>query len=673
MAKTIHFCETEPNDNLVETARNNLLDNLSICDLEKLEKIFKSKRPGLYRDEFYQAIQSFYNKEKLENLQTNRLFEEITENKKETITWNDLLDYLIKNIYPEIRNRLSLRVSSIETVAHTKNESVAKIVLIETEQYFCYAIILKHGRVGLYDGNLNFLTSYHAIMTREDLTRPEDERRRRNRWVTDAIFCPDTLMFIITNTARSIVIYEASGLEHVAYWLILSTPNILECLSYKSFTKLDLTNYSHSVLFSGDCNGEVMSFTFLQPKNGLLRRKRNDDITLFYWRDFIKENEFVKVKNYGRIHGDSIKHIKYFDEVNLLLTCSKDQNASVVIKDGSNKKKTVFYKVTEGVSCFALSTSSKILITGSNNGLIRLWNTFLAKPIALFSEYQQEVIDIQIMESQDLFFSCSNDAIFKLWDLKEHTCLQTIKLKFPSFRIHGKLIEWGINCMYPGPRRKNPDESSKLEIKKECFGISDINEMKLEFDDKASRNANLWDRSCILVTCCNYIAKLRTNFTEASIEYGFSFPILPPPPLQNSVLIPSNWGLQSDGFDLNKFEQKHDPCTEKRLRELDFILNKDILEEIGTRSDINYKIAILESKKEKMRSKVALGSPYLALDLHEIPPLRLSEDLPKNKKYHQKIKLLLDEATHKDSVFSSPESSSSRSKSSKSSTVELPY
>ena len=105
-----------------------------------------------------------------------------------------------------------------------------KIVLIETEKYFCYAMISKHGRIGLYDGNLNFLTSYHVIMTREDITRSEDERRRRNRWVTDAIFCEDVLMFIVTNTARSIMIYEASGLRHVPYWLVLSTPNIVEVI-----------------------------------------------------------------------------------------------------------------------------------------------------------------------------------------------------------------------------------------------------------------------------------------------------------------------------------------------------------------------------------------------------------------------------------------------------------
>lgn len=63
---------------------------------------------------------------------------------------------------------------------------------------------------------------------------------------------------------------------------------------------------------------------------------------------------------------------------------------------------------------------------------------------------------------------------------------------------------------------------------------------------------NIWERSCVLITCCNYIARLRTNFANASIEYGFTNPILPPPPLQNSVLIPLNWGLQSESTHIER-------------------------------------------------------------------------------------------------------------------------
>lgn len=103
-----------------------------------------------------------------------------------------------------------------------------KIVLIETENHFCYVIISKHGHVGLYDGNMEFLTSYYVIMSREDTFVKDEERRRRNRWITNAIFCKDVQMLIITNSARSITIYDASSLKHTPLWLILSVPNAIQ-------------------------------------------------------------------------------------------------------------------------------------------------------------------------------------------------------------------------------------------------------------------------------------------------------------------------------------------------------------------------------------------------------------------------------------------------------------
>lgn len=100
-------------------------------------------------------------------------------------------------------------------------------MLIESEKYFCYAVISKYGRVGIYDGNMNFLTSYHVLMTREDLHRTEEEKRRRNRWITDAAYLADISMFIVVNSTRSLTIYDASSLKHVALWLLIGFPNLI--------------------------------------------------------------------------------------------------------------------------------------------------------------------------------------------------------------------------------------------------------------------------------------------------------------------------------------------------------------------------------------------------------------------------------------------------------------
>lgn len=77
-----------------------------------------------------------------------------------------------------------------------------------------------------------------------------------------------------------------------------------------------------------------------------------------------------------------------------------------------------------------------------------------------------------------------------------------------------------------------------------------------------------------------------------------------------------------------------------------------------------------------MQKHVAKGAPYLALDLFDIEEFKLSRDLPvppkkSIKNLVEKTEKLLADASTKDQIFS--EASSSRSKSSKSSLVELPY
>lgn len=64
-------------------------------------------------------------------------------------------------------------------------------------------------------------------MTKEDILKDEKDRRRRNRWITDALFCKDVQCLFIANTTRSISIYDASGMKHNLLWIILSLPNVV--------------------------------------------------------------------------------------------------------------------------------------------------------------------------------------------------------------------------------------------------------------------------------------------------------------------------------------------------------------------------------------------------------------------------------------------------------------
>lgn len=77
-----------------------------------------------------------------------------------------------------------------------------------------------------------------------------------------------------------------------------------------------------------------------------------------------------------------------------------------------------------------------------------------------------------------------------------------------------------------------------------------------------------------------------------------------------------------------------------------------------------------------MKESVAIGAPFLALDLFEIEDVTLPADLPVPKKKSvqtlvEKTQKMLTDAANRNQIFSEP--SSSRSKSSRSSVMEFEY
>ncbi|GJQ66563.1 hypothetical protein Trydic_g4544 [Trypoxylus dichotomus] len=644
------FFSTDDDHDLVPWIK--ILEHLNEFYLNALKALFDEKCflresktsvpvKGLRKEEFASTIAEIFGDDKFLN-QAITMFNEIDKEEEGIITWAQFLDFAQKHLEPIATNTIDVNEGQIINCPHAKREAIIKIVSLETEQYFCYAIISKHGCIGLYDGNINFLTSYTALMTREDIDRTDEERRRKVRWITDAIFIAEVLMFVITNNARSIVIYDASNLHHIPVWLILGIPNVLHCLTY-------CFNTHPYILYAGNECGEIISFHFLQSSISLLRKKHNDKLTLFYWQELRYEKDFVLIKSCGKFFSESVKHIQYFTDNNTVVACSRDATNSLIIKFIDNRIKPYVFKIKRGVNCFYISKKLKILVTGSEDSALRIWNIYLtSNPIITLRSHKFGIIDVVIIESEKVLLSISRDGALKLWNLTEYMCIKSISIKFPSFKEMGKIIEWGKQCIFPGPKRMLSESTTEVESSKK---------------DK-------WARSNILVSCCNYISCIRLYFLDGK-DRNLDSSVLPAPPLQNSVLIPASWKISDENVDFKIDYTDVDSKTQKYIESLNFILKKDFLSDDNLNSEINFKIARLENKKHKMKGVVAQGAPYLALDLAEIEEIKLSPNLPvlDSKKIRQlveKTEKMLSDAGARSLVFSSP-SSSSRSKSSRTS------
>lgn len=144
--------------------------------------------------------------------------------------------------------------------------------------------------------------------------------------------------------------------------------------------------------------------------------------------------------------------------------------------------------------------------------------------------------------------------ILKVWDIIEHKCTQSITIKFPSFTVMGKSIEWGINSICSGPKRvRAPEVNDNQEYLIIIIAIN-VDNHQLSFCRlRPFSNDDKWNRSHILITCCNHLAQIKLSFANAALERTFTYPILQPPPLQNSVLVPNTWKTGNNSNELLEF------------------------------------------------------------------------------------------------------------------------
>ncbi|XP_045461250.1 WD repeat-containing protein on Y chromosome-like isoform X2 [Harmonia axyridis] len=638
-----------------KSAAEKLIQILSSEQLSQMESIFKNGKysEGMKMEEFSDVMRTILDNNDKLCLEFFDLY-----SIDGHLTWNVTLNGLISTFPSSYDNRIKLEFIGINKNNLTKRDSIAKILIIETTTHFCYTVYSKYGKTGIYDANFVKLATYFVIMTREDINKPEKERRRRNRWITDAVYLQDLKKIVVINTARSIIVYDVVGLKHTPIFLVLSTPNIPKCIAYK-YGK----NNSDRHLFIGDDGGSILVLSFVHNKDPLFRTKHKDKLSLHYWEKLMEEKEYVKISYIKKVHNDVIREISYCREDDTLTTCSRDPKASVIRIFLDHKKPTMIYEMPKGTSTMCFSKKLNILITGSSDGTIRLWNTLvITNAIAVLKENESGIKSIILMETPKMFVSCDNRGVLKLWSIEEQKCFQTIHLNFPPLQEAGKIVDWATKCMFLGPKEGNIRSSSDPILKRPK-------------EQEVSSEYSTTERSIIWISCCNYIASVSLIFKTQELKKQFEMLKLEPPPKQNNVFIPSTWLLSEESF--KELREKIDCDIEypEKFKDYEYIRHKKVMKRMERITKINQKIAVLDHQKREMQENVARNAPYLSLKLFDIEELKISRSLATHGKEErtimEKTQNLLIEASNKDIVFS--ELSSSRSRSSRSSVMEFEY
>lgn len=130
-----------------------------------------------------------------------------------------------------------------------------------------------------------------------------------------------------------------------------------------------------------------------------------------------------------KAHSDWVTMVRYYHNMRCVVSSSIDPVESLVIttEESNGRWTSTSISVTKGVNCFAYSPAPVALVTGGRDQLIRLFNPRnLQSHCTSLEGHSAPINDIKVNNSSAQIISLSMDKEIKVWDLRNHQCLQTI-------------------------------------------------------------------------------------------------------------------------------------------------------------------------------------------------------------------------------------------------------
>lgn len=93
--------------------------------------------------------------------------------------------------------------------------------------------------------------------------------------------------------------------------------------------------------------------------------------------------------------------------------------------------------VLQGVRCFHLDHTLKILVTGSKDSVVRLWNPVMTnKPVISLFGHKSAVVDVRIFRNLTAVLSMSKDAVSIFTQILCKYVLSLIRKQLVSTKLY---------------------------------------------------------------------------------------------------------------------------------------------------------------------------------------------------------------------------------------------
>ncbi|XP_055876696.1 WD repeat-containing protein 49-like isoform X3 [Biomphalaria glabrata] len=371
-----------------------------------------------------------------------KLFMKLDTSGDNYVDWNEFCSHLLvlyrENDYLRKKNDIPFMVEpKIRHIVHNKQEQTTKVVAVQGPVR--YVTISKEGAMSVWQPNM-VMEKHYCIADLE--VDPSSQKRRFKMWVTDAVYMPNCQKVAIASTSRDIRFYDVSSSQYFEEYHLFAMTDVPYSFDY--YYNVKQPN-SESFLVFGVDTGSIHILTFHKPVNQLFENpfKNDGGVQEIFMQDLPNHSQWVSHKVLTDIHPELVRQVRYLPENEAIISSSGSPRNSLVICDVTAIKKSYVFKLEKAVECFDHNKNINLLVTGSGDHIVRLWNPYVTtKPTAVLTGHNTGVIGVAIHEGFRQVFSYSKEAVIKVWDIKEHVCLQTVAIKFPS-ALNGRMPEHG--------------------------------------------------------------------------------------------------------------------------------------------------------------------------------------------------------------------------------------
>ncbi|XP_030383633.1 WD repeat-containing protein on Y chromosome [Scaptodrosophila lebanonensis] len=377
-----------------------------------------------------------------------RLFLKINQNRDFLVDWNEFVSYLIFGFQEEDpssqKESLILPISTQPIIRKTEHRSaVCCLALLKVKSDQIHpdedtgeTINISFGGEDSPEASGMWITASHEGQIRFWTPHMEPIRSAYSEslhlkvptWILAVQALSDVSIVCTSSTERELRFHETIASTFTLRIVIRSLPHAVYCMSYSFYTN----GKAESKLVLGDYAGNVRILSFTPHLRGPFQAKPGAALIEVVWADILKGKiPQFKPREYINLHSEMISCLYYSLEMNALFASAEYRNTKkyrgrcpALIMTSSDDRSN--FRIPLGVTTFFVDERHNIVVTGGPDTFVRIWDVYItSEPSGILTGHNGGIVMVFVQPEEKKVYSVDYHKIIKVWDLQEHTLLQT--------------------------------------------------------------------------------------------------------------------------------------------------------------------------------------------------------------------------------------------------------